>query len=83
MKNPTKNGLKNAVKNRSDKKTATLPEKRAVSANKGSDLLRLTRNKSIAAGGHPPAQSSSVHPASPSLLREGQVVYLHRQRRRL
>ena len=83
MKNPTKNCLKNAVKNRYDKKTASPPEKGAFSANKGSDLLRFPRNNSNAAGGRPTTQPSNVCPAAPSPLHEGQVVYLHRQRRRL
>ena len=47
MKNPTKNCLKNAVQNRSDKKTASPPEKGAFSANKGSDLLRLDRKSVV------------------------------------
>ena len=67
MKNPTKNCLKNAVKNRSDKKTASPPEKGAFSANKGSDLLLLCSNNHRRAV------------ARPQLLHDGQIIYLRRR----
>jgi len=74
-KNASKNVLKNAVKNVNLNKGATLPAKSAVSANKGSDLLRFARNKSVVAEGRRFDQ--------PLPLREDQVVYLRSTGNRL
>lgn len=49
---------------------ATTPVNRAVSANKGSDLLLFASN------------NIAIATARPQLLRDGQVVYLRSQRRR-
>ena len=81
MKNPTKNAMKNGTKNRSHKKSATFPVNRAVSANKGSDLLLLCSNNLNAAGSQPRRDTNHRKEVSPRLLREGQIVYLRKQRR--
>ena len=75
MTNKIKNGHQNHSQNRGQKfhckeVAATAPVKRAIPANKGSDLLLFaSNNKPVAA-------------ARPQLLRDGQVVYLRGQRRR-
>lgn len=81
MKNPTKNAVKNATKNRSHKKSSTFPVNRAVSANKGSDLLLLCSNNRLAAGGRFYCHANRHKDIGPQLLSEGQIVYLHKQRR--